>query len=93
MTSVTFAPLGPRAPSRAGMAAAGHRRAPGYLHPAGKEPRTPGPRTGGGGGGCVCVCVWLYVFVSVCVCVYVCEYVCVSAVSYTRLTLPTMAVV
>ena len=50
---------------------------------------------------CVCVCVCLCLFVCVCVsvcvcvclCVCVCVCVCVYAVSYTHLTLPTMAVV
>ena len=54
---------------------------------------------------CVCVCarvracvrvcayVWVPTCVRVCVCVCECVCVCVRAVSYTHLTLPTMAVV
>ena len=51
---------------------------------------------------CVCLCVCACVFSSVCVCACVhacvficgvCVCVCVCAVSYTHLTLPTMAVV
>ena len=42
---------------------------------------------------CVRACVRACVYVCVRACVRACVYVCVCAVSYTHLTLPTMAVV